>query len=187
MIRNNTPYSLVRTHLTPQDILRLLNRMWHYQKLSDENISLTSVCVNRIHSSCRFLKQSSIDAVRPICEAYLNHKIPVFLPSLLTTRAGSTHLLPPILEHHEGKYVIVDGTHRLFLAKNYFQLEQVFCITLNNTPELPGIPIPFDEVEVKTHRMSRWETFNRYQKELFRDFRPLEDALRIFAHNPQYD
>lgn len=81
------------------------------------------------------------------------------------------HYLPPIVEIHEDKLVLLDGVHRNFIAKQSGTNPETIIIKDVKTP-FPCTPKPWKEIKVVQTKPEKIE--DRYfdlKKELFRDLK----------------
>lgn len=81
------------------------------------------------------------------------------------------HYLPPIIEVHENKLVLLDGVHRNFIAKQSGTNTECIIIEGVKTP-FPCTPKPWSEIKVVDEKPKNIE--DRYfdlKRELFRDLK----------------
>jgi hypothetical protein len=87
-------------------------------------------------------------------------------------------LLPPIVEQHGSKKVVVDGTHRLFYLYAMQQRPNAFCMILKrNIPDLPGRPVPFTNLKAWPRNLPREQVFIEYKPNLYRYFIEMDEKL----------
>src|SRR5688572_8298193 len=97
----------------------------------------------------------------------------------MVTHRRERLLLPPIVEQQEGKYVVIDGHHRLyFTSTESGKASTVWCIVLRGLTGLPGTPVPFAELKVTTEDWDRSSVFINYVPENYREIGLLDAELK---------
>ena len=78
------------------------------------------------------------------------------------------HYLPPIVEEHDGKFILMDGVHRNFLVRCVGTT--IESIVVRNVAEpFPCDARPWEEVQVTEEKPAKDQRFFNLRPELFRD------------------
>lgn len=170
---------LNQAHLTNNNIIGLLHHVPHYNHLQISDIKIQTIQIHNLWSPCRFVKESKIARTKHLIDAYETQGMQFFEAVKYYSSHHQSVLLPPIIENHNGKYVVVDGMHRLychFVCRGY---ADAICLVIQNAKhDLPGKCISFDQVSIIPRKVSRKESFIDYQPELFRNIKLLDTALQ---------
>ncbi len=156
------------------DTLRLVT---HYEDLNTEDIDFTDLDIRDLYGSCNYVKDDRLKSLEPAINAYVNQGISFYKPVYCCSENKRTILLPPIVEKHEKKYVVVDGTHRLFNLFAVKNITNVYCLIITNRTELPGIPVQFNKIRAWPTRLPREEVFINYKASLYRNFFKMDQKL----------
>jgi hypothetical protein len=165
------------TDLDTEHLIELLRLVPHYRGLKRAAVDVADVDVDQLLASCLYVKQPKLASIGPIMSAFSDQQVPEFRTVLCIRPNQSSLLLPPILEEHDGKLVVVDGTHRLFHLFAIQQRSRAMCVVVSGAPELPGRPIPFREVKSYPRKLRREEIFIGYVDSYYRNFDPMDRKL----------
>lgn len=159
--------------LLRQGLVEMLRMVSHYDGLEDSDLGAVTVNVtdSNVYSATLCVKGTN-------SAAYRDQGVIEFLPSVYISRRGRGLLLPPILEAHDGKLVVVDGTHRLFELHAKQQQTGAYCLVVRNRPRLPCTPVPFTDVRMWPGNLTREKMFKEYEPSWYRNFSEMEKALR---------
>lgn len=127
-----------------------------FSQLQLGDVSVRSLVLEDLWSPCKFVKADRLERVKVIHDAYHGHGVPLFRPVTCVSAGPSgplnATLLPPIVEERgDGKFVVIDGMHRLFLSLvdgNAGNRGSVECLVLRSDVPLPSETIPLRQVSV---------------------------------------
>lgn len=158
-------------------IVQYLQTVPHYQQLTANEVRFQVVDIQSLWSTSLFVKDYKFNNIRSIIEAYDRQGLQVFSPCLCISHIRRSILMPPILEEHAGRLVVVDGMHRLFYRLVIMQKPDALCMVVSTRTDLPSTPIPFTRVQMWPHKLPRDQAFDNYRPELFRNIDLLENVL----------
>ena len=167
-------------HLASKEIADLLNvvDIHQYSEVRPEDLQIVSLTLDELWSCCRFVKLPRLQRVADLVKAYDSHGVPAFSPVVALSRRAHTLLLPPIVEWHEDKYVVVDGMHRLY-TKLVLQKEgQTQCLVVATESPLPSRPLHFSDVVITPRKRPKTENFPELEMRYFRTVKQLEPVLQ---------
>lgn len=167
--------------LSSSKLLPILHTVLHYGDLAPTDIEVTSLDVSQLHASCTYVKLDKLQILEPVVMAYLDQGVDPFEPQFCLSHQVFSLLLPPIVERHGDRLVVVDGTHRLFALSGMHQRSVARCIVLNNRGPLPGEPIPWHQVKAWPRKLPRSDVFVGYKPVHYRQFVPFDNRLRAEA------
>jgi hypothetical protein len=164
--------------LTPAQIRNLLLDVPHYSGLADSDVCFRNVDISSVSTPCNYVKESKIGHTLDLLNAYEQQGIPSFQTCLALSHDRRSLILPPILERHGDKLILIDGMHRLFCQLVHRQVPTATCLVIDKAWPLPGDPIPLAHVQVWPRRRPRPEGFHDYKEGNFRNIDALDDRLR---------
>ena len=127
---------------------------------------------------CRLVRVYRLTAIQDLVMAFNNRSIALFDGVWLTRPDGTEHLLPPpIIEVHDHRYVIVDGTHRIFFCLQSHQEHVGVAVVRGLLPPLPADILTWADVEVINRKVPRHQKFRNFDPTQFRRIREFIDDL----------
>ena len=163
--------------LSIKHITDLLKTVPHYLDLVDSSVTFEKLDINSLWATCDIVKSYKFPNISSLLDAYNTQNIKFFEPSLCFSHERRSILLPPIIERHPGKLVVIDGMHRLYSHLIIDQQADALCIVISIDLELPSRPIPFSQVRVQPRKLPRNQSFKGFKPEMFRNIDILEDQL----------
>jgi len=148
-----------------------------YGDIARSDIAERSFTVDELWSTCRYVKQNKLNGLRAIVTAYNDRGLEPFVPAACVSNTKASLLLPPLVEEHEGKFVIVDGMHRAFNHLIIDRSPEIQCITVSCRTGLPSRPIQFKDVAVVPTKRPRIVNFDQYDATQFRRIKNLDAVL----------
>ena len=133
--------------------------------------------IRELWSSCVYVKDYKFPTMRALVDAYETQDFHCFEPCLCLSHEKKCILLPPILERHKGKLVVIDGIHRLYYRYIYRQQSETQCLIIDGASALPGEPVPFINLKVIPRKLPREQNFVGFKPDLFRNIEALDNAL----------
>lgn len=125
----------------------------------------------------------NIDQLRPLTtclerfKLYRLHQVSILQKQLnsdcAVIKGSPWPIFPPVVEElADGKYVIIDGAHRVFSAMQQ-GLEAIRVLLVSgNLGELPAIPLDsWDEVSARTEKLPREKRYKQFRPAAFREIR----------------
>jgi hypothetical protein len=168
--------------LNRYQIVQTLRTVPHYENLEENDIQIEVLVFNELLSSCIYVKQNKIRSIEAVLEAYNRQGIPPLSFCTCISYSGQSLLLPPIIEKHNGKYVIIDGTHRLFYMYAFAEKQEILCLIVSTNVPLPSSPIPLGKVQIWPRKLPKHQVFLDYKPELLRKIKVLDRALKGNYH-----
>lgn len=149
------------------------------------SISPDQVYPDDVSPLCLYVRSERIDDVYLLAKSMLYHRLSPFEPVVVRSDSGSHLLVPPIIERREGsRYVLINGLHRLFAARQMFPRRPLDVVVVEGVADpLPADPIPWDRVEVrKADNLpgARADLFVNFRPDHFRPIREHVDELSQF-------
>jgi len=137
-------------------------------------ITLERVNVSEIQSLSRFVNATRLQFASNLIQKYQTACIDVYKPVVLTNDAVRRLIAPPVVEWHEGRPILFDGTHRVWTAlRNGMKWIYVLSLRDVNLP-LPCEITPWGQVTVRPDKYSRNENL-RSLNMLY--YRPVTDTF----------
>jgi hypothetical protein len=169
--------------LNTHHIVQALRIVPHYIDIKESDIQIELIDTDDLWAACTYVKQKKLQLTKAIFKAYEHSKIQIFSDCRCLSNKGEFLLLPPIIERHNGKYIIIDGMHRLFYAHVFFEEKQeVCCLILSTDTPPPSSPIPLDKVQIWPCKLPKNRVFLDYKPELLRKIKSLDQALKGDFH-----
>lgn len=163
--------------LSIKNIADFLTIVPHYSKLTDSSITLERVDINSLWATCDIVKNYKFINISALLDAYNTQNVKTFEPTLCFSHERRSILLPPIIERHSGKLVVIDGMHRLYSHLIINQQADALCIVISTDLELPSKPIPFNQVRMQPRKLPRNQSFKGFKPQMFRNIDMLDDEL----------
>ena len=83
---------------------------------------------------------------------------------------GIAHYVPPIIERHGSAWVLLDGVHRMYLARQVGTTLEAVVVSGVKTP-FPTDLHGWESVSVVSEKPARSERYRNLRPELFRDLK----------------
>jgi hypothetical protein len=164
--------------LDSSKMVDLIKVVPHYANMESLKFETRTVQIQQLWSSCLYVKEYKFPLMRAVLDAYETQDFHCFEPCLCFSHEKKCVLLPPILERHKSKLVVIDGIHRLYYRYIYRQQSEAQCLIIDGAPALPGEPVPFINLKVIPRKLSRREqNFVRFKSHRFRNIESLDKAL----------
>ena len=154
-----------------------------YSTVTPQHLTLQTLTLAELWSACRFVKNERLNLIRPLVLAYNNQNIDRFAPACCLSCRQHTVLLPPIVEKHDDKYVVIDGMHRLYTHLILNRETSASCIVVSCGQSLPSQPLPLGQVSAVPSKRPRAENFPQYREEQFRPIKKLDSFLHDLYHS----
>lgn len=131
------------------------------------------VAIADLRPLCRLVRSYRIERVTRLLSAYRAAGIVEFA-GVFADAARTVLLPPPITESHPNGLVIIDGLHRLFLARQAGLEDVGVAVVRGDLPPLPGDPLCWDQVQLVTHSTEREVKFVNFRPN---EFRPIKETI----------
>jgi hypothetical protein len=168
--------------LNTHHIAQTLRIVPHYIAIKESDIKIEILDTNDLWAACTYVKQEKLQSAKAILKAYEHSKIQPFLDCKCLSNKGEFLLLPPIIEKHDEKYIIIDGMHRLFYAHVFEEKQEACCLIVSIDTPPPSSPIPLDKVQIWPRKLPKNRVFPDYKPELLRKIKLLDQALKDEFH-----
>ena len=121
------------------------------------------ISVDEIYPSALHVYRKRLEHAVSMYKLCQKNGIPLGAPYTEIYDDLSQHLVvPPIIELREGKHLLCDGMHRIFVFRQ-FGIKEVFCIVINNTTlPLAGDINSWENVTVELNQLSVEKNFINY-------------------------
>jgi hypothetical protein len=163
--------------LNMEEMIELLSVVPHYANIQSLKFKTETIMIPELWSSCIYVKDYKYPTMRALLDAYETQDFHCFEPCLCLSHEKKCILLPPILERHKDKLVVIDGIHRLYYRYIYRQQSEAECLIIEGAPSLPGEPVPFINLKVLPRKLPREQNFVGFKPGQFRNMESLDNAL----------
>ncbi|MGD2088365.1 MAG: hypothetical protein PVH61_19460 [Candidatus Aminicenantes bacterium] len=163
--------------LDVNEIRELISMVPHYANIKSLKFNTETIMIRELWSSCIYVKDYKFPFMRALLDAYETQDFHCFEPCLSLSHEKKCILLPPILERHKGKLVVIDGIHRLYYRYIYRQQSEAQCLIIDGASTLPGEPVPFVNLKVIPRKLPREQNFIGFKPDMFRNIEALDNAL----------
>lgn len=188
------------------DISDIVRRVPTYHSLSNQDIRLESIAIDRILPIQMVLTQYKLRRAESVIRLHTQYGSKLFSPvpmpeSILASRTKTRHRrhllkkmvlwLPPIVEVHDDAFVLIDGHHRFYaLCDNKsIGVGAVQVVVVRGVTEpLPCTPLkPLDEwmrgvkVDDVLYSLGRQNRYMNFQPSHWRDFKAMRPGNRRFS------
>jgi len=131
-------------------------------------IELTTIPTHRIESLASYVRVSRLFFARALLEQMRARQLPLYAPVIIEYDARKRIVIPPVVEKHGDRFILFDGTHRIWAAREVgIQELSVVCVGEVGLP-LPSIPVPWERVRVREDYYSTEENLVNFNRALFR-------------------
>jgi hypothetical protein len=146
--------------------LAIVRLVPHYA--SHASITLSSIQTFEIQSLARFVRQQRLDFAASLLEQMSSAGIPPFMPVAIRWGTIRRIVVPPVVESHLGRFFLMDGSHRIWLAR-HSRLRSISVVRVDGLDvPLPSRPVPWDEVRIRHDHYSTEENLVDFDRSLFR-------------------
>lgn len=144
----------------------------------DLRVSVREVDVTRIDPLPLYLESFKLFRASQLNQLLEAHG----LQNALWVQGAPWLVAPPVVERlHSGKLVMIDGAHRLYIARKEKQPKIRVILVENPEPNLPSTPFEgWDHIQIITEKKHRKERYRNYNDDNFREMR---DAFNKLARN----
>lgn len=170
-------FALTPLDLSDDALISILKNIQTYKNITKQTISVEKIDVSRIWSPVQIVKETKRKSSLGLLNSFKHQGISYFKSVICESDNKKSILLPPIVEKHENKFVVIDGTHRLYFLKTEFEESSAECILIDNPAPLPSEPIPFSQVRIIPRKIPREQSFIKYEPKFFRDIDRLDELL----------
>jgi len=130
------------------------------------NINYTTVEVDKLLPLSRYLERLKYERVKELNNILTEEG----LPNAAYIENCPWSITPPVIEKiRSGKLIIIDGTHRVYHARENNRKEIKVLLVENHDSNLPSQPIKWDNVKLKTRKEPRELRYEEYKPEYFRE------------------
>lgn len=148
---------------TTIDLIRLVPQ---YATLT--GIHLTQLPLSVIESTARFVRSPRLNFAFAILHQMLNSHIEPFCPIIVRCSQGKRIVVPPVVEEHDGRFFLLDGTHRIWIARQ-LGLTNVLIIQISGLDlPLPSKPFLWENMTIREDHYTTEENLIDLDRSLFR-------------------
>lgn len=124
----------------------------------------------RLMPLCKTVRTYRLRRVEELVAGYRHGSIALFRSVLLESdRGGPVLIPPPIIERHASSFVVVDGLHRVYLARALGERAIVVALAQGGLEPLPGAILAWEQIEVRNRHTRRSAKFLNFEERHFRD------------------
>jgi len=163
-------------HETQALALTALREVPIYRNFTSTDIRAAVVRIQDLYSWC--IREDKLRSTDVLVDEMFRQGIKSFAPSLLFSNTSATILLPPIVEIHDEKVVVLDGTHRLWHLYRKDPDARATVLTVTAPAALPASPLPFSRLPHFRGQLDRRNDLRSYKPENWRSFTPMEKFLQ---------
>jgi hypothetical protein len=145
------------------------------------SLSVEDVNVEDVYLISRYVRAFRYKQLQSLIDNYQEQNVDLFAPAYISLSSGGSSLVtPPVVEATGQKHVALEGNTRfLYCFNNGIKTIKAIVVRGVNA-ELPGKPVPLNQVRITTIKHPPGERMLGYKPELFRDIeravRPLPNA-----------
>jgi len=133
-----------------------------------DSIELTRVQLVRIKSLARFVRSTRLQFAEAVINQMQAEAVELFRPIAIIHDGKKRVVMPPVVEAHGDSYILMDGTHRIWLARKAL-MESVYVIRVNDVKlALPSEPFPWQGVTEREDYYTTEENLVNLDRSLFR-------------------
>ncbi len=133
-----------------------------------QNIRLATLSIDSIESLALFVRNCRLSFAISLLQQMLVRGFKVYEPVLIDLNGQRRVVVPPVVENHRNRFVLFDGTHRVWAARRIgMDKLTVVCITDIPLP-LPATPIPWEQVCLREDHYTTEENLKDFDRSLFR-------------------
>lgn len=170
LIHELNPFYKIRIDILNAEVinetqfLKSLEEKLEFHRSANYSIMEVSLC--DIKPLTKYVYNFRLDKANELLKKYSEKNISPFKPIFLNYMNEYCQLVsPPILELHNDKLVLCDGTHRVYEAL-IIGLEKIFCLLIKNVSNsLPGDINEWQNVKVLNEEVPVNENFINYRPE----------------------
>lgn len=149
-----------------ESTLRMVRLIPHYEALP--GIRLTEIPLSAIESTARFVRSIRVDFACAVLSQMLKTGIQPFCPVIIRFSEGYRIVVPPVVEEHDDRFFLLDGTHRIWAARqsglSHVRVTHISGLEL----PLPSKPFPWEEMRIREHHYTTEENLIDLDRSLFR-------------------
>jgi hypothetical protein len=131
---------------------------------------------------CKFVFKERLLLAQKLVEQYAKQNISLFCPVSVSFSSGQKQLIaPPILERRDGKYILCDGMHRVYVARQC-ETVNLKCLVIDRiTIPLPGKPQSWGAVRVSDVQLPVERNFEDFRPEFLTWYTKAFNGLKAFS------
>jgi hypothetical protein len=147
------------------NVLRLLRLIPQYDHTT---IGLVSVQTAKIISTARYVRDTRLARARTILQQLLSNQIAPFQPVILHSEGRRRLVVPPVTEVHDSCLYLMDGTHRIWAARERGLPSVIVVMVSNVNVPLPSEPVAWRDMSVRNEHYTTEENLINFNRSLFR-------------------
>jgi hypothetical protein len=129
---------------------------------------LSAVHIGCIHSTARFVNASRLARTEATVDSMLAHQIRPFDPLLLQSGGRTRLVVPPVVELHESELYLLDGTHRIWVARQRAISPVVVVVVAGVQVPLPSRPVCWSDMKVRCDHYTTEDNLVQFDRSHFR-------------------
>lgn len=145
---------------------RYLRLVPQYSKLQD--IRPVTLAIDQIESLARYVRHYRLAFAHSIFTQMLERNYELYESVVIELADHKRFVVPPVVEKHDERYILFDGTHRIWVAREYgVPCLQVVCV-FNIDLSLPCETVPWEHVTTREDYYTTEENLVNLDRKLFR-------------------
>lgn len=157
------------------EVLRKIRCIPQYRDSLAVTITETRLSPAQLLPLCRYVRIHRLEKVEKLVEAYQAASLQQFEGAWILRDDRDVLLVPPIIEVHHQRNVIIDGLHRVFLGRQSKIALLTVAVVRGDLSPLPADVLSWSEVELTSERVPRSTKFRNLDEANFRDVRQYID------------
>jgi len=132
------------------------------------SIALEKIPIGVIESTARFVRSVRLAFADAVVRQMEEAEIEPFCPVIVRCSQGRRIVVPPVVEEHHERFFLLDGTHRIWVARQ-FGLTAVHVVRISGLDlALPSKVVPWKEMMLREDHYTAEENLIDLDRSLFR-------------------
>lgn len=141
-------------------------------------ISFRSVKVANVRPLHRFIDLHEFERIQTLARTLNTHNIPLWRTVTVVSSRGQKTICPPVIEVHNGQWIVIDGLSRVYFARQKKMSEVFACVVEDVSEPLIGAPWTWDKIQLVTSSdYVRSDNFQNLDEQYWRELDSVHTAL----------
>lgn len=160
----------------PADLLTRLKDNVHFYRDPGVQLAIEEVDVSKVLLISRYVRAFRYKQIHSLVTHYQEQDLDLFTAAQVSLHGGETsYVTPPVVEQTGSQFVALEGNTRFLYCLNNSIPKLKVIVVRGVAAELPGKPVPLNQVRITTIKHPPGERMVGYNHGLFRD---IERAIR---------
>lgn len=145
------------------------------------SLSILPVNVDQIVPLCKYVFSERLMRTRTLLEHYTANDVPLYQPIIIAFPSGARQIVaPPILERRDNRFILCDGMHRVYTARQICK-QTLKCLVIDNVDiPLPGRPLTWGSVQVNDVQLPVEQNFDEFRPEFLTWYTRTFNGMKAF-------